>query len=71
MNEKQKWINKVHNAVENNPPLTVKELINWLSNYENNMDKEVLITYDSGYGVVPIRKKCLKITDKSIVLCGD
>ena len=71
MNEKKKWINKVRNATETHEELTVEELIDWLSGFENNMDKKVLVTYDTGYGVVPIRKKCLKITDKSIILCGD
>ena len=51
--------------------LTVRELIEWLSGYVNNMDKEVRVTYDDGCGAVGIQKKVVTIKDDYIVLKGD
>ena len=51
--------------------LTLRELIEWLSGYKNNMDKEVRVSYDNGYGAVGIQKKVLKIKDDYILLKGD
>lgn len=69
--ENKRWLKKVNNALEKYDDLTLGELLEWLGGYEENMDKQVRITYDTGYGTVGVKRKCLKITEDKIIILGD